>query len=78
MDKLRDCPLCGREAFIKVQKVEYGLSGTIIKCKNPQCGCMLYVSDARAKFTDGGLKNFPIDNHTEIAIKRWNTRIENI
>lgn len=66
------CPFCGGDAKVKVQKVQYGLSGTIIRCT--KCLAQLRSPDARAVCVSGGLKNVPIVNHREICIGRWNTR----
>lgn len=67
------CPFCGGPATIKTQKVQYGLSGTIISCK--KCMVQLYSPDQRAVPTpDGALHNMPIENHKQIGIGRWNAR----
>ena len=66
------CPFCGGPATAKPQKVQYGLSGTIISCK--KCMAQLYSPDERAVPTPDGLRNMPIENHVKIGIGRWNTR----
>ena len=66
------CPCCGGEPAVKVQKVEYGLRGTIIKCQ--KCGLYLFSPDKKAKLIPGAVKNVSIQNHKEIGIRRWNTR----
>lgn len=67
------CPFCGGPATIKVQKVQYGLSGTIISCK--RCMAQLYSPDKQAVSTPEGVSNRPIENHKEIGIGRWNRRL---
>lgn len=69
---LLPCPCCRGTATTKVQKVEYGLSGTIIRCN--KCGLSLYSPDKKAESIPGAIRNVPIENHTRIAIERWNTR----
>lgn len=66
------CPFCGGPVTVKSQKVQYGLSGTIISCK--KCLVQLYSSDERAVPTHDGVRNTPIEKHKEIGISRWNTR----
>ncbi|MDY5007611.1 Lar family restriction alleviation protein [Candidatus Allofournierella merdipullorum] len=66
------CPFCGGPAALKTQKVQYGLSGTIISCK--KCMVQLYSPDQRAVSTSIGVRNRPIEKHKEIGIGRWNTR----
>lgn len=66
------CPFCGGPATAKSQKVQYGLSGTIISCK--KCMAQLYSPDERAVPTPDGLRNMPIENHVKIGIGRWNAR----
>lgn len=68
------CPFCGGHVTIKTQKVEYGLSGTIISCK--KCMVQLYSPDEEAVPTSDGVRNIPVENHKEIGIGRWNTRPE--
>ena len=70
--ELLPCPLCGSAPTIKVQEVEYGLSGTIIRCN--KCGLSLYSPSKKAEFIPGAIRNVPIENHTMIAVARWNTR----
>lgn len=70
--ELLPCPCCRGTAKIKTQKVEYGLSGTIIRCNG--CGLYLYSPDKKAKLITGAVRNVPIENHTMIGIKKWNTR----
>ena len=67
------CPFCGGPATVKSQKVQYGLSGTIISCK--KCMVQLYSPDAKAVPTTDGVRNIPIENHRKIGIGRWNTRL---
>ena len=69
---VRPCPFCGGPVTVKSQKVQYGLSGTIISCK--KCLVQLYSSDERAVPTHDGVRNTPIEKHKEIGISRWNTR----
>lgn len=57
---------------MKTQKVQYGLSGTIISCK--RCMAQLYSPDKQAVSTPEGVSNRPIENHKKIGIERWNTR----
>lgn len=66
------CPFCGGKPEIKIQSVQYGISGTIIRCQ--KCGARVFCLDAQAQTIKGKLVNVPIQNHTEIAIRRWNTR----
>lgn len=66
------CPFCGGPATAKSQKVQYGLSGTIISCK--KCMVQLYSPDQKAVSTPDGVRNMPIENHVKIGIGRWNTR----
>ena len=66
------CPFCGGPVTVKSQKVQYGLSGTIISCK--KCLVQLYSSDERAVPTHNMVRNTPIEKHKEIGISRWNTR----
>lgn len=56
----------------KTQKVEYGLSGTIIKCT--QCHATIFSPDTIAKFDGSRLVNRPVLNHIELGIAKWNTR----
>ncbi|QUO37939.1 hypothetical protein KFE19_16590 [Dysosmobacter sp. Marseille-Q4140] len=70
--ELLPCPCCGCGPTTKVQEVEYGLSGTIIRCN--KCGLSLYSSSKKAELIQGAVRNVPIENHTIIGIKRWNTR----
>ena len=70
--EMLSCPLCGSAPTIKVQEVEYGLSGTIIRCN--KCGLSLYSPSKNAEFISDAVRNVPIENHTMIGIKRWNTR----
>lgn len=70
--ELLPCPLCGSAPTIKVQEVEYGLSGTIIRCN--KCGLSLYSPSKKAKLISGAVRNVPIENHTMIGFARWNTR----
>lgn len=70
--ELLPCPLCVSTPTIKVQEVEYGLSGTIIRCN--KCGLSLYSPSKKAELISGAVRNAPIENHTMIGIKRWNTR----
>ena len=67
------CPCCGGSPNLKNQKVEYGLSGTIIRCT--KCGLYLYSADTKAISVPGAIKNVPIENHEQIGIRRWNTRV---
>lgn len=66
------CPFCGGPATAKSQKVQYGLSGTIISCK--KCMVQLYSPDQKAVSTPDGVRNMQIENHVKIGIGRWNTR----
>lgn len=66
------CPFCGGPVTVKSQKVQYGLSGTIISCK--KCLVQLYSPDERAVPTHNMVRNTPIEKHKEIGISRWNTR----
>ena len=66
------CPFCGGPATAKSQRVQYGLSGTIISCK--KCMVQLYSPDQKAVSTPDGVRNMPIENHERIGIGRWNTR----
>lgn len=75
MSELKPCPFCGGEAKIKVQEVEYGLSGTIIKCN--QCLATLYSPDKKAVLKNNVLMNKAIDNHTQKAIEAWNRWADN-
>lgn len=70
--ELLPCPMCGCAPTIKVQEVEYGLSGTIIRCN--KCGLSLYSPSKKAELIHGAVRNVPIENHTVIGKKRWNTR----
>lgn len=76
LPKLKPCPFCGGNAILRVQKVEYGLSGTIIQCK--RCLVTLYSPDKRADLQGNEVINKPIDNHTEKAIEAWNRRYNNV
>lgn len=67
------CPFCGGPVTAKSQKVQYGLSGTIIGCK--KCMVQLYSPDQKAVSTPDGVRNMPIENHVKIGIGRWNTRL---
>ena len=66
------CPFCGGPVTVKSQKVQYGLSGTIISCK--KCLVQLYSPDERAVPTHNMVRNTPIEKHKEIGISRWNNR----
>ena len=66
------CPFCGGIPVRKTQKVEYGLSGTIIKCT--QCHATIFSPDTIAKFDGSRLVNRPVLNHIELGIAKWNTR----
>ena len=68
------CPFCGGHATIKVQNVQYGLSGTIISCK--RCMAQLYSPDKQAVSTPSGVHKTHIENHKEIGIGRWNRRTD--
>lgn len=73
--ELKPCPLCGRPVSIKCQKVDFGLSGTIIKCFS--CQLTLSVSDTFGVVDPltHKLVNINRPNHRELAIKKWNSRI---
>lgn len=66
------CPFCGGIPVRKTQKVEYGLSGTIIKCT--QCHATIFSPDTIAKSDGLKLVNKPVLNHIELGIAKWNTR----
>lgn len=66
------CPFCGGQATVKTQKQDYGISGTIVKCR--WCLASVYCLDERAHITENGIRNVPVENHRYIAIHRWNTR----
>lgn len=66
------CPFCGGQATVKTQKQDYGISGTIVKCR--WCLASVYCLDERAYITENGIRNVPVENHRYIAIHRWNTR----
>lgn len=70
--ELLPCPFCGGKAEAKTQKQQYGISGTVIKCR--QCLSTVYCLDKCAQTTDNGIKNLPINNHRFLAFSRWNTR----
>lgn len=70
--ELLPCPCCGGEPKMKVQEVEYGLSGTIIRCN--RCALSLFSPDKKAELVANAIRNVPIENHTMIGIKKWNTR----
>lgn len=71
-ESMLPCPICGGTPNIKVQKVEYGLSGTIIRCSS--CGIYMYSPDKKSESILGTIRNVPVDNHKEIGIRKWNTR----
>ena len=71
--ELLPCPCCGGTPTIKIQKTEYGLSGTIIRCN--KCGLSLYSPDTKSESIPGKIRNVPIKNHTRIGIERWNSRV---
>ena len=66
------CPFCGGKATLKTQSVEYGLSGTIIKCES--CLVIMFSPDKKAILKNDKLTNIPINNHMFIGIKKWNAR----
>ena len=71
--ELLPCPFCGGSPKVKIQKQQYGLSGTIIRCR--QCLSSVYYLDKCAQITENGIKNVPINNHVFLASYRWNTRV---
>lgn len=70
--ELLPCPFCGGSPKVKIQKQQYGLSGTIIRCR--QCLSSVYCLDKCAQITENGMKNIPVTNHRFLALKKWNTR----
>ena len=70
--ELLPCPFCGGKAEAKTQKQQYGLSGTIIRCRH--CLSSVYCLDKCAQITENGIKNVPINNHVFLASYRWNAR----
>lgn len=58
--------------MLKTQQVDYGLSGTIIKCVS--CLATMFSPDAKTIIENNELVNIPINNHIFIGIKKWNTR----
>lgn len=72
--KIKPCPFCGGEAEIKIQKCDYGISGTIITCK--KCHAKNFSMDKQAVKIGDKLVNVPVENHTELAIAKWNSRMK--
>lgn len=72
--RLKRCPFCGGEPVIKTQKCDFGISGTTIKCS--KCTAHLYILDQQATIIENGVKNMPVNNHKELAINAWNSRIK--
>ena len=66
------CPFCESTPIVKVQTAEYGISGTLIRCS--KCGASLYSPDKKAKITELGVSNVPIEDHTKIGVSRWDNR----
>lgn len=71
-EELLPCPCCGGTPKITVQKAEYGLSGTIIRCE--RCRLSLYSPDKKTETIMGEIKNIPIKNHKILGIVTWDTR----
>lgn len=73
-EELKRCPFCGGEAIIKTQKCDFGISGTTIRCT--KCSAHIYTLDEQAVALGNCIKNIPVENHRELAIKAWNKRVE--
>jgi hypothetical protein len=77
MYKLRDCPICGSRADIRIIIAEYGFNGVIIECAN--CHCNIKDGKCSEQIHGEGVLATPITKRSLSAclfraIALWNNR----
>lgn len=72
MVQIKECPVCGTEAFTTVIQTREDEVTLKIRCNNPRCGI---VKTTNHKFKIGNTTFDDIIGAIHIAVNSWNCRI---
>lgn len=75
MDELKPCPFCGKKVTLIKEPLWHGSHGYygsyeyVVKCRNPECRCQIYLGKNNTIYYDD-------ETAQRNAIKAWNRRVE--